>query len=64
MKCPNCGSSNIYAVDTLDSEYYNGSYYNTVRGVCHECNHWWQWIEVFTFDHYEDLVEEEVKDHH
>lgn len=36
MKCPNCGSM-VFAVDTLDSEWYNGNYYDAVEGTCSDC---------------------------
>lgn len=37
MKCPNCGCSYLRAVDTLDTEYDSGSYYDTVEGTCPDC---------------------------
>ena len=60
MKCPNCGSSNLYATCTLDTEYWDNAYYDTVTGVCPECQKAWQWVEVFTFDHWEDIKETEI----
>lgn len=62
MKCPNCGSM-IYAVETLDTEYDCGSYYDTVEGTCPDCGKSWRWVEVFTFDHYEDIEGIEINDH-
>lgn len=67
MKCPNCGSSKLYATNTLDSEYWHGAYHDTVNGVCPDCGKSWRWVEVFTFNRYEHPVEEEeeeVNDHH
>lgn len=63
MKCPNCGRSNLYAVDTLDSEYFNGSYHDAVEGTCPDCGKSWRWIEVFTFDRCEDIEEIKNDDH-
>ena len=62
MKCPNCGSY-VRAIDTLDSEYSNGQYYDNVEGTCSDCGKSWRWIEVFTFDHYEDVEGIEIDDH-
>ena len=62
MKCPNCGGV-VHAVDTLDTEYYNGSYYDTVEGTCPDCGVSWQWVEVFTFDHVEDVIPIKINDH-
>jgi len=63
MKCPNCNCSNLRAVDTLDTEYYNGSYYDVVEGTCPDCGKSWRWVEVYTFDHYEDMEGIEINDH-
>lgn len=63
MKCPNCGCSNLRAVDTLDTEYDSGSYYDSVEGTCPDCGKSWRWIEVFTFDRYEDIEEIKINDH-
>lgn len=63
MKCPNCGCSNLRAEDTLDTEYYKGSYYDVVDGTCPDCGKSWRWVEVFTFDHYEDIIELNINDH-
>ncbi len=62
MKCPNCGGI-VRAVDTLDTEYYGNSYYDSVEGVCPDCGVTWQWVEVFTFDHVEDVRPINVDDH-
>lgn len=62
MKCPNCGSY-IRAVDTLDSEYFNGKYYDNVEGTCSNCGLSWRWVEVFTFDHCEDSEGIIIDDH-
>ena len=37
MKCPNCGNSNLSAAYTLDTEYWDNAYYDTVNGVCPDC---------------------------
>ena len=63
MKCPNCGYSNLRAVDTLDTEYDSDSYYDVVEGTCPECDKSWRQVEVFTFDHYEDIEGLEIDDH-
>lgn len=55
MKCPICGAT-ICAVDTLESEWELGIYYDTVEGTCPDCGNSWQWIEVYTFDHIEDII--------
>lgn len=36
MKCPNCGNE-VYAIDTLDSEWIDNEYYDTVEGTCPKC---------------------------
>ena len=59
MKCPNCGNE-VYAVDTLDSEWYNGNYYDAVEGTCPNCGKSYQWTQVYTFERCEDI--EEIKD--
>lgn len=61
MKCPNCGNY-IHAVDTLDTEYDDGSYYDVVVGTCPDCGKSWRWAEVFTFDHYENVEEIKIDD--
>lgn len=62
MTCPNC-KNEVYAVDTVDTEYLGNSYYDTVEGVCQTCGKIWRWIEVFTFDHVENIEEIEENDH-
>lgn len=63
MKCPNCGCSDLRAVDTLDTEFFNDAYHDVVEGTCPDCGKSWQWVEVFTFDHYENIEEIETNDH-
>lgn len=63
MKCPNCGCSNLHAVDTFDTEYVKDSYYDIVEGTCPDCGKSWRWVEVFTFDHYENIEEVKINDH-
>lgn len=62
MKCPNCGNE-VYAVDTFDSEWYNGSYYDDVEGTCPNCGKSWRWTEVYTFERCEDIEEIKENDH-
>ncbi len=62
MKCPNCGNE-VYAVDTLDSEYFNGTYYDTVEGTCPNCGKSYRWTEVYTFERCEDIEEIKENDH-
>lgn len=64
MRCPNCGCFDVHAVDTLDTDYYCASYYDVVEGTCPVCGKSWRWIEVFTFDHYEQIEEIKENDHH
>ena len=61
MKCPNCGYSDLRATDTYDTVYDNGSYYDLNEGTCPDCGKSWRWVEVFTFDRYEDV--KEIDDH-
>lgn len=63
MKCPNCSCSDLYAINTLDTEYYHGAYYDMVEGTCPHCGKSWQWVEVYTFDHYEDMEGIEIDGH-
>ena len=62
MKCPNCGEV-VRAIDTLDSDYYGDSYYDSVEGTCPNCGKSWRWLEVFTFDHCEQIEEIKENDH-
>lgn len=62
MKCPNCGNE-IYAIDTLDNDCSGDSYFDFVEGTCRNCGKSWRQIEVFTFDHYEDIEEIKENDH-
>lgn len=62
MKCPICGGI-VRAVDTLDSEWELGRYYDTVEGTCSDCGNSWQWIEVYTFDHEEGIRPINLDDH-
>lgn len=62
MKCPNCGGF-VRAIDTLDSEWELGSYYDTVEGICPCCHKSWQWVEVYTFDRVEDVRPINANDH-
>lgn len=63
MKCPNCGCSNLHAINTIDIEYYKGAYYDSVEGTCPDCGKSWYWDEVFTFDHCENIEEKKINDH-
>lgn len=60
MKCPICENI-VYADDTLDTEYCKSKYYDTVKGTCPNCGRSWLWVEVFTFDHIENISE--INDH-
>lgn len=62
MKCPNCGSM-VFAVDTLDSDWFNGSYYDAVEGTCPNCGKSYKWTEVYTFERCEDIEEIKENDH-
>jgi len=62
MKCPNCGNE-IYAIDTCDSDCSGDSYFDCVEGTCSNCGKSWRWIEVFTFDHIEQVEEIKEDDH-
>ncbi len=62
MKCPNCGNM-VFAVDTLDSEYFNDTYYDTVEGTCPDCGKSYRWTEVYTFERCEDIEEIKENDH-
>ena len=62
MKCPICGSF-VRALVTVDSEWVNGAYYDSVEGTCPDCGTAWQWTEVFTFDHAEDIRPIKDDDH-
>lgn len=62
MKCPNCGGI-VRAVDILDSEWELGRYYDTVEGTCPDCGKSWRWVEIYTFDHCEQIEEIKENDH-
>ena len=62
MKCPNCGKF-IEATETIDNEYFNGKYYDTVEGTCLNCGKMYSWIEVFNYSHDEDIQEINPNDH-
>ena len=62
MKCPNCGGM-VFAVDTLDSEWFNGNYYDAVEGTCPDCGKSYKWTEVYTFERCEDIEEIKENDH-
>lgn len=62
MKCPNCGNE-IYATNTFDSDCYGDSYCDYVEGTCSNCGKSWRWLEIFTFDHYEEVEEIKENDH-
>ena len=62
MKCPICGET-VRVINIIGTEYYNGSYYDIVEGTCSDCGMGWQWVEVYTFDHIEDVIPINVDDH-
>ena len=59
MKCPICGNE-IYEIENCYSDYGYNSYYDHMEGTCSNCGKSWRWIEVFTFDHIEQI--EEIKE--
>ena len=63
MKCPNCGCFNLHAFEVLETDYDHGAYRDTVEGTCPDCGKSWRWVEVFTFDHCEDIEEIKNDDH-
>ena len=62
MKCPNC-SNEIYETENYYSDYDDNSYYDRMKGTCSNCGKSWHWIEVFTFDHIEQIEEIKENDH-
>ena len=54
IKCSNCGNT-VHGIDVLDTEYHDGTYYDYVEGTCSNCGNSWLWVEVYTFDHVEDI---------
>lgn len=58
MTCPNCGEI-FTAVETIDTEWDNGKYYDTVRGVCPNCLKVYKWIEVFQYAYDINIEEDE-----
>ena len=62
MKCPNCGDF-VRAVDTLESEWIDNEYYDTVEGACPTCGKIWQWEEVYSFNRDYDIREINPNDH-
>lgn len=62
MKCPNCGNR-VYAFETVDSEWIDNEYYDTVEGTCSKCGKNWQWEEVYSFNRDYDIREIDSNDH-
>ena len=62
MKCPNCGEF-VRAVDTLDTEWCYNAYYDQVEGTCPSCGRSYRWVEVYTFERYENIHEINPNDH-
>lgn len=62
MKCPNCGNE-IYESENCYSDYGYNFYYDSMEGTCSNCGKSWGWIEVFTFDHIEQVEEIKENDH-
>lgn len=62
IKCSNCGNT-VYGIDVLDTEYQDSTYYDYVEGTCLTCGKMYNWVEVFTFDHAEDITEIKVNNH-
>lgn len=63
MRCPFCGCLDLRAVDTLDTEYFNDSYHDVVKGTCPDCGKSWRWIEVFSFDREINIEPIDSNDH-
>ena len=59
MKCPNC-ERELDNIDTIDTEWECGAYYDFCVGECPYCNKKYTWVEVFTLDRIQEI--EEVKD--
>lgn len=62
MKCPNCGNE-IYESEIFYTDCCDNSYYDRMEGTCSNCGKSWRWIEVFTFDHIEEVEEIKENDH-
>ena len=62
MKCSNCNHL-VEATETLDTEYFNGKYFDYVEGACPNCGKAYNWVEVFKYDHDEDIHEINPNDH-
>lgn len=58
MTCPNCGEI-FTAVETIDTDWISGKYYDKVIGVCPNCFNIYRWTEVFIYAYDTDI--EEVK---
>lgn len=57
MNCPNCDTY-ISITDVVEDSGWDGtSHYDIVKGSCSKCGKTYQWVEVFTFDHIEDVQE-------
>ena len=57
MTCPNCGQT-LVNYDSIDTEYWNDSFYETVRGECENCFKTYRWTEVYIFNNIENFEEE------
>ncbi len=62
MKCPVCEGI-VRAVDTLDTEWDHGKYYDTVEGTCPDCGKSWRWIEVYSFERVINIEPIDPNDH-
>lgn len=62
MICPCCGET-VHAVDTLNTEWLNGKYYDEVEGTCPSCGRMYNWVEVYAFEGYGDVREIDLNDH-
>ena len=62
MKCPVCEGI-VRAVDTLDSEWDHGKYYDRVEGTCPDCGKSWRWIEVYSFERIINIEPIDSNDH-
>ena len=56
MICPKCNRE-ITNLDTLETEWYKGKYYDYMMGSCDKCETVYTWTEIYIHDHDEDIKE-------
>ena len=59
--CPNCGTT-LMDIETIDTEYEPGTYYDTLVGKCPSCGKRWMWEEVFEYVRTINIEEVEKND--